>query len=210
MRPNDQALLELIEHRHWEAELMGPEPYSKAEWMFDGAVWNSAVATLIEIQRGIGGKLHVLHMMSDRTAFFEFRGVPTAIDLFKVVETGITPVIDGGLGGRDGARSVRGSSVPRSSVSRRPPRRTDCDTAPDPTMVDTFTADRTTLFFDPDQEPIAHLTNGQRVVAHTADSLCGLWRQVPAGGMHIDQVIERLGGACPSPARSRSRMPNRA
>jgi dihydroorotase len=67
VHPNDQALLELIEHRHWEAELMGPEPYSKAEWMFDGAVWNSAVATLIEIQRGIGGKLHVLHMMSDRT-----------------------------------------------------------------------------------------------------------------------------------------------
>jgi dihydroorotase (multifunctional complex type) len=67
VHPNDQALLELIEHRHWEAELMGPEPYSKAEWMFDGAVWNSAVATLIEIQRGIGGKLHILHMMSDRT-----------------------------------------------------------------------------------------------------------------------------------------------
>ena len=36
--------------------------------------------------------------------FFEFRGVPTAIDLFKVVETGITPVIDGGLGGRDGGQ----------------------------------------------------------------------------------------------------------
>lgn len=67
VHPNDQALLELIEHRHWDADLMGPEPYSKAEWMFDGAVWNSAVATLIEIQRGIGGKLHVLHMMSDRT-----------------------------------------------------------------------------------------------------------------------------------------------
>jgi len=67
VHPNDQALLELIEHRHWEAESLGPEPYSKAEWMFDGAVWNSAVATLIEIQRGVGGPLHILHMMSDRT-----------------------------------------------------------------------------------------------------------------------------------------------
>jgi dihydroorotase (multifunctional complex type) len=67
VHPNDQALLELIEHRHWEADLLGPEPYSKAEWMLDGAVWNSAVATLIEIQRGTGGKLHILHMMSDRT-----------------------------------------------------------------------------------------------------------------------------------------------
>jgi dihydroorotase-like cyclic amidohydrolase len=67
VHPNDQALLELIERRHFEQDLLGPEPYSKAEWMFDGAVWNSAVATLIEIQRGTGGKLHILHMMSDRT-----------------------------------------------------------------------------------------------------------------------------------------------
>ena len=67
VHPNDQALLEMIEKRHWDANLMGPEPYAKAEWTLDGAVWNSAVATLIEIQRGTGGKLHILHMMSDRT-----------------------------------------------------------------------------------------------------------------------------------------------
>jgi dihydroorotase len=35
--------------------------------MYDGAVWSSAVATLIELQRSIGGPLHVLHMLSDRT-----------------------------------------------------------------------------------------------------------------------------------------------
>jgi dihydroorotase len=66
VHPNDQALLNLIEHRHLSGGLLGPEPYAKAEWMLDGAVWNSAVSTLIEIQRGVGGKLHVLHMMSDR------------------------------------------------------------------------------------------------------------------------------------------------
>jgi dihydroorotase (multifunctional complex type) len=67
VHPNDQALLQLIEKRHWDGGLVGPEDYAKAEWMLDGAVWNSAVATLIEIQRGIGGPLHILHMMSDRT-----------------------------------------------------------------------------------------------------------------------------------------------
>lgn len=36
--------------------------------------------------------------------YFSFRGTPTGIDIFKVVETGITPVIDGGLGGRDGGQ----------------------------------------------------------------------------------------------------------
>jgi hypothetical protein len=36
--------------------------------------------------------------------YFGFRGTPTAIDLFKVVETGVTPIIDGGLGGKDGGQ----------------------------------------------------------------------------------------------------------
>lgn len=67
VHPNDQALLGLIEEAHFEAGKLDPESYSKAEWMYDGAVWNSGVATLIEIHRGVGGKLHVLHMMSDRT-----------------------------------------------------------------------------------------------------------------------------------------------
>jgi hypothetical protein len=36
--------------------------------------------------------------------YFQFRGTPVGIDIFKVVETGITPVIDGGLGGKDGGQ----------------------------------------------------------------------------------------------------------
>lgn len=60
-----------------------------------------------------------------------------------------------------------------------------------------FGRDRTTLFFDPRAEPIAELADGERVEVETADSICGLWRQVPEGGYHIDEVVERLGGACP-------------
>ncbi len=67
VHPNDQAVLGIIEHAHFEAGKMDPESYSKAEWMYDGTVWNSGVATLIELNRGVGGPLHVLHMMSDRT-----------------------------------------------------------------------------------------------------------------------------------------------
>lgn len=36
--------------------------------------------------------------------FFGYRGTPVGIDLFKVVETGIMPVIDGGLAGKDGGQ----------------------------------------------------------------------------------------------------------
>lgn len=35
---------------------------------------------------------------------FGFRGAPTGIDIFKVLDTGITPAIDGGLAGKDGGQ----------------------------------------------------------------------------------------------------------
>lgn len=46
--------------------------------------------------------------------YFGFRGTPTAIDIFRVVSTGVTPVIDGGLGGRDGGQI--GAGVIRAPI----------------------------------------------------------------------------------------------
>jgi acetamidase/formamidase len=66
-----------------------------------------------------------------------------------------------------------------------------------PDSLRTFDRDQTTLFFDPRAEPIAEIADGERFVARTADSICGIWRRIPPGGIHIDQVIEELGGACP-------------
>jgi acetamidase/formamidase len=65
-----------------------------------------------------------------------------------------------------------------------------------------FPRDATTLFFDPEAEPLAEVADGERLVVETADSLCGLAKARLAGrpaaaGMHIDEVLERLGGACP-------------
>jgi hypothetical protein len=39
-----------------------------------------------------------------RIPFFGYRGTPVGIDVFKVLETGVLPVIDGGLAGRDGGQ----------------------------------------------------------------------------------------------------------
>ena len=36
--------------------------------------------------------------------YFGFRGTPTGIDLVRVLRTGVTPVIDGGLAGKDGGQ----------------------------------------------------------------------------------------------------------
>lgn len=38
--------------------------------------------------------------------YLGYRGAPLAIDVFKVVETGIVPVIDGGLAGKDGVGQI--------------------------------------------------------------------------------------------------------
>ncbi len=60
-----------------------------------------------------------------------------------------------------------------------------------------FGKEQTTLLLDPDAEPIAVLGDGERVVIDTEDSVCGLAKARAPGGMHIDEVLETLGGACP-------------
>lgn len=60
-----------------------------------------------------------------------------------------------------------------------------------------FARTQTTLLFDPDAEPIAELRDGERIVVETADSLCGLAKAQAPRGFHINDVLDRLGGACP-------------
>jgi hypothetical protein len=38
--------------------------------------------------------------------YFGFRGTPVGVDVFRVVETGVLPVIDGGLAGKDGVGQI--------------------------------------------------------------------------------------------------------
>lgn len=44
-----------------------------------------------------------------RIPYFGYRGTPTGIDVFRVSETGIVPVIDAGLAGRDGGQIGAGT-----------------------------------------------------------------------------------------------------
>jgi amidase len=60
-----------------------------------------------------------------------------------------------------------------------------------------FPRTATTLFFDPDADPLAEVADGERFVVETADSLCGLAQTRAPRGLHVAEVLERLGGACP-------------
>ena len=44
-----------------------------------------------------------------------------------------------------------------------------------------FPRSATTLFFDPEAEPVAEVADGERIVVETADSLCGLAKARLAG-----------------------------
>lgn len=60
-----------------------------------------------------------------------------------------------------------------------------------------FTADQHTLFFDPQADPIAEISDGERIVVETLDSVCGIAKSEAPKGFHIDELIDRAGGACP-------------
>ena len=51
-----------------------------------------------------------------------FRGTPTGIDIFKVVEKKVLPVLDVGIAGRNGGQIGAASCGRRLHVSRKPPR----------------------------------------------------------------------------------------
>lgn len=59
------------------------------------------------------------------------------------------------------------------------------------------TRDRTQLFFDREIEPIATVAAGEHVIVETSDSLCGIVKTEADTFAHFDEVLDRLGSACP-------------
>lgn len=55
----------------------------------------------------------------------------------------------------------------------------------------------TTFYLDPAARPVAEVAPDERFILETADSLCGVVKKEAPKGYRIDEVIERLGGACP-------------
>jgi amidase len=60
-----------------------------------------------------------------------------------------------------------------------------------------FSRAHTTLFFDPRAQALAEVASGERILVETADSLCAVAKARAPRGMHVDDVVEEIGGACP-------------
>jgi dihydroorotase (multifunctional complex type) len=62
VHPHDQDLMDVIEQRYWERGDRSPQAYAKAYRDFDGIIWDTAIGTLIRLQKATGARLHILHM----------------------------------------------------------------------------------------------------------------------------------------------------
>ena len=61
VHPHDQALMDVIEQKFWARGERDALAYAKAYAAHDGVIWETAIATLLRLQRASGCHLHILH-----------------------------------------------------------------------------------------------------------------------------------------------------
>ena len=71
IHPHDQALMDVIEKEFWERQERDALAYAKAYAAHDGVIWETAIATILRLQRAAGCHLHILH-----TTFSKYPQLP--------------------------------------------------------------------------------------------------------------------------------------
>jgi dihydroorotase len=61
VHPHDQALMDSIEKEYWGRQERDALAYAKAYAAHDGLIWETAIATLLRLQKAAGCHLHILH-----------------------------------------------------------------------------------------------------------------------------------------------------
>ena len=61
IHPHDQALMDVIEKGFWERQERDALAYAKAYAAHDGVIWETAIATILRLQRAADCHLHILH-----------------------------------------------------------------------------------------------------------------------------------------------------
>lgn len=61
VHPHNQALMDVIEQTYWARGERDALAYAKAYAAHDGVIWETAIATLLRLQRAAGCHLHILH-----------------------------------------------------------------------------------------------------------------------------------------------------
>ena len=61
VHPHDQALMDAIERKFWARGERDALAYAKAYAAHDGVIWETAIGTLLRLQKAAGCHLHILH-----------------------------------------------------------------------------------------------------------------------------------------------------
>lgn len=61
VHPHDQALMDQIEQKFWARGERDALAYAKAYAAHDGVIWETAISTLLRLQKASGVHLHILH-----------------------------------------------------------------------------------------------------------------------------------------------------
>jgi dihydroorotase len=64
VHPHDQALMDHIEQEYWQRGERDALAYAKAYAAHDGLIWETAIATLLRLQKATGVHLHLLHVQT--------------------------------------------------------------------------------------------------------------------------------------------------
>ena len=64
IHPHDQALMDVIEKEFWARGERDALAYAKAYAAHDGVIWETAIATILRLQRAAGCHLHILHIQT--------------------------------------------------------------------------------------------------------------------------------------------------
>jgi dihydroorotase len=64
VHPHDQALMDHVEKQFWDRGERDALAYAKAYAAHDGLIWETAIATLLRMQRATGVHLHLLHVQT--------------------------------------------------------------------------------------------------------------------------------------------------
>lgn len=64
IHPHDQALMDHIEKAYWDRGEHDALAYAKAYSAHDGVIWDTAIATLLRLQKATGVHLHLLHIQT--------------------------------------------------------------------------------------------------------------------------------------------------
>jgi dihydroorotase (multifunctional complex type) len=81
IHPHDQALMDYIEKKYWDAGENTPQGYAQAYAARNGVIWDTAVEVVLRLAEASGCPVHIAHMQTKRSIDAVRRAKASGIDV---------------------------------------------------------------------------------------------------------------------------------